>query len=286
MEIFYEVLEESIHDSVKLIPFLFIAYLLIEYIEHKHSEKMTRILSGGGKFGPISGAALGLIPQCGFSVMAADLYASNVVTIGTLISVFIATSDEAIPILSANPDVRSIIVPLLGFKFVLAFVLGFFVDRILVNILPTISRGYTGHDTHIDCHDHNEKSNILKATLAHTIKVFLFILVINIIFASIIEYLGHDILGFLSSLPEFPKVLVTSLFGLIPNCAASVILTEMYVANTIGFPSLLSGLCVGAGLGPMILLRNMPKKKEAIKIIVLLYVLGIICGGTAMICGM
>ena len=162
MEMIWEVLHHALEDSVKMLPFLFAAYLLIEFLEHRHSETVERVLAGGGRFGFLPGAVLGLVPQCGFSAMAANLYGSKVITLGTLIAVFIATSDEAVPILAAMPGQWGALAKLLAAKLLAAVAAGFLLDVVLKKAVPQNLRGgFSGHAGEVDCHDTRQNNRFL-----------------------------------------------------------------------------------------------------------------------------
>ena len=161
-----ELLLDALLDSVKMLPFLFAAYWLIEYVEHRHSEGIEKALAGGGRFGFVPGAVLGLLPQCGFSAMAANLYASKVVTLGTLLAVFLATSDEAVPLLIANPEHWRSLALILGIKLAVALAAGFCIDFVFKRLIPqSVRGGYTGSSSAVDCHEHEERDGILAAAL-------------------------------------------------------------------------------------------------------------------------
>ena len=171
---FWDIFLDALKDSVKLLPFLFAAYLAIEYIEHRHSERVERVLAGGGRFGFVPGAVLGLVPQCGFSAMAANLYASRVITLGTLMAVFLATSDEAVPLLLASPEHWRQMIGLLAIKLIVALAAGFLLDFVCKGILPYAMRGgYAGSAADVDCHEHEDEDGVWKAALKHTLHIFL-----------------------------------------------------------------------------------------------------------------
>lgn len=191
-----ELLLDALLDSVKMLPFLFAAYWLIEYVEHRHSEGIEKALAGGGRFGFVPGAVLGLLPQCGFSAMAANLYASKVVTLGTLLAVFLATSDEAVPLLIANPEHWRSLALILGIKLAVALVAGFCIDFVFKRLIPqSVRGGYTGSSSAVDCHEHEERDGILAAALKHTLHIFLFILLFNIVLGALVALVGEEAIG-------------------------------------------------------------------------------------------
>lgn len=191
-----ELLLDALLDSVKMLPFLFAAYWLIEYVEHRHSEGIEKALAGGGRFGFVPGAVLGLLPQCGFSAMAANLYASKVVTLGTLLAVFLATSDEAVPLLIANPEHWRSLALILGIKLAVALAAGFCIDFVFKRLIPqSVRGGYTGSSSAVDCHEHEERDGILAAALKHTLHIFLFILLFNIALGALVALVGEEAIG-------------------------------------------------------------------------------------------
>ena len=193
MELFLDVLGETLVDTAKMLPFLFLAYLLIEYIEHRHGERIEALLAGGGRWGAVPGAVLGCVPQCGFSAIASNFYASRVITLGTLMAVYLATSDEAIPLLVSMPAYWDKLAVLMVIKVVYAIAVGFVLDFVLRGVLPKGLRGgYTGHADEVDCHEEhsdaegNEKP-IWQAALRHTLEIFVFIFAFSLVFGMIVE---------------------------------------------------------------------------------------------------
>ena len=280
MELFLDVLGESLVDTAKMLPFLFLAYLLIEYIETRHGERIEALLAGGGRWGAIPGAVLGCVPQCGFSAIASNFYSSRVITLGTLMAVYLATSDEAIPLLVSMPAYWDKLAVLMVIKVVYAIAVGFALDFVLRGVLPKGLRGgYTGHADEVDCHEkHEEKVSIWRAALRHTAELAGFILLFSLVIGLIFEAVGQEAAaGFLGSLGVF-QPLFTALIGLVPNCAASVLLTQLYLSGGIGFPALVAGLCSGAGVGLAVLYRSNPSLKQNLFITLLLWGLGAGCG--------
>ena len=227
-----EIIEETLIDSIKLLPFLFITYLIMEYIEHKTSDKLKNTIKKSGKYGPVIGGLLGTIPQCGFSVAATNLYATRIITLGTLISVYLATSDEMIPILLSEGAPITTILSILGIKLVIAIFAGFIIDFI-------IRRKNKENDEEERIIDLCEKEHchcehgIFKSALKHTLNIFVFIIIITFIINILIHFIGEDnIANFVRINPILGPVLA-GIIGLIPNCASSVILTQLYVENVI-----------------------------------------------------
>ena len=280
MEILFDALLEALVDGVKMLPFLYLAYLLIEWLERHHGERIEQALAGGGHWGFIPGALLGCVPQCGFSAVASNLYASRVITPGTLLAVFVATSDEAVPLLAAEPSQWGSLVLLLICKVLFAIVGGALLDVPLRRVLPaSLYGGYAGHAEDVDCHEeHEEHSSIFLAALRHTLEIFAFILVFSFLISLIFESVGEDaITALLGGMGIFQPML-TALVGLIPNCAASVLLAQLYVQGAIGFGSLFAGLTAGAGVGLAVLWRVNPSWKQNLFITGLLWAVGAAAG--------
>ena len=284
MELFLDVLGETLVDTAKMLPFLFLAYLLIEYIEHRHGERIEALLAGGGRWGAVPGAVLGCVPQCGFSAIASNFYASRVITLGTLMAVYLATSDEAIPLLVSMPAYWDKLAVLMVIKVLYAIVVGFVLDFVLRGVLPKGLRGgYTGHADEVDCHEEhsdaegNEKP-IWQAALRHTLEIFVFILLFSFIISLLFEGFGEEpITAALSGMGIFQPML-TALVGLVPNCAVSVLLAQLYVQGAISFGSLFAGLTAGAGVGLAVLWRVNPSWKQNLFMSGLLWAVGAATG--------
>ena len=268
MELFLGVLGETLVDTAKMLPFLFLAYLLIEYIEHRHGERIEALLAGSGRWGAVPGAVLGCVPQCGFSAIASNFYASRVITLGTLMAVYLATSDEAIPLLVSMPTYWDKLAVLMVIKVVYAIVVGFVLDFVLRGVLPKGLRGgYTGHADEVDCHEEHSDAEgnetpIWQAALRHTLEIFVFIFAFSLVLGG---------MGFF-------QPVVAALVGLIPNCAASVLLTQLYVEGALRFSSLVAGLCTGAGVGLAVLWRANPSWKQNLFITGLTWAAGAFVG--------
>ena len=281
MEMLRDVLLETLTDSVKMLPFLYLAYLLIEAIERRHGARIERALAGGGRWGFVPGAALGCIPQCGFSAVAANFYASRVITLGTLMAVYLATSDEAVPLLASVPGEWGLLAGLLVFKLCYGMAVGFVLDFVLARVLPAGLRGgYTGHAAEVDCHERHEgnEGSIWLAAARHTAEIFVFILLFGFAFALIVEAVGQKAFAAALAGLGFWQPLLAALVGLIPNCAASVLLTQLYLDGALRFSSLIAGLCSGAGIGLAVLWRVNPSVKQNLFITGLLWALGSLAG--------
>ncbi len=271
-----EVIQDTLLDSIKLLPFLFLTYLLMEYIEHKTSKKAKDTIKKSGKFGPLLGSLLGIVPQCGFSVSATNLYAGRVITLGTLISVYLSTSDEMLPIMISESAPITTILTILLIKFTIGMIAGFTIDLIL-----RLRKKNEEEEKIVDIcekdHCHCEKG-IVKSAIHHTLHIFLFIVIVIFILNLVIYFIGEEnISKFLENQPILGPA-ISSLIGLIPNCASSVIITEMYLGNVINVGTLIAGLLVNAGVGLVVLFKTNKGIKENIKIVSLLYFIGLISG--------
>ncbi len=270
-----EVLLDTLKDSIKLLPFLFVAYLVMEYIEHKTTDKTKDVIQKSGKFGPFLGGILGIFPQCGFSAMAANLYAGRIITLGTLIAIFLSTSDEMLPILLSEAAPIDVILKILGIKLIVGIIVGFVIDLILrkkenkENKIAEICE----HE-----HCHCEEEGVIKSSLKHTISVFIYIFIISFILNTVIYFIGEDNLSNLILNKPILGPIIAGIIGLIPNCASSVLLTKLYLSNVISVSCMLAGLLVGAGVGILILCKVNKNAKKNAKIIGLLYVIGVISG--------
>ncbi len=277
MEMFLEILKETSIDTIKLLPFLFITYLIMEYIEHKTSQKVKEKIKASGKFGPLLGGVVGIFPQCGFSVSATNLYAARVITLGTLIAVYLATSDEMLPILLSEAVPITTILTILGLKLIIGIVAGFIIDLVIriLNKQNIEDQKIEELCEHEHCHCEN---GITISALKHTLNITIFIFVITFFINIIITLIGEESIANFISQNLILGPVVAGLIGLIPNCASSVILTELFVENVISMPILISGVSVNAGLGLLVLFKTNKNLKENIKILSLLYLIGVFSG--------
>lgn len=276
----FHITEHAFLDSLKLIPILFVIYFFIEYFEHKNNNTFNHFMMKTRKMGPIVGALFGCVPQCGFSVVAANLYAKRTVSLGTLIAVFVATSDEAIPILLSNPHKIGEIGYVLVFKFVIACVSGFVIDFFYRTDIHTDNLCHNHHDEHHHIHGNCESCDDgpMKATLKHIIKIFLIVFITNVIVGYGINLLGEDrVCSFLSDKKVF-QPFFSALVGLIPNCAASCVLTELYADGFLSFGALIGGLSTGAGVGMVVLFKVNQSLKNNLSIVGIVYIIGVISG--------
>lgn len=285
-----KILHITIHtlvDSIKILPFLLIAYLIMEYIEHKTTNKTREAIKKSGKLGPVIGSLLGAIPQCGFSVTATNLYAGRIITLGTLFAVYLSTSDEMLPILLSQGVSGTLIFKILGIKILIGLIAGFIIDIIVNKFLKNKTEDNTIESICKHDHCHCEES-IWKSALKHTISIFIYILIISLILNIVIEFIGEEKISNLISNKLVLGALIAGLIGLIPNCASSVILTELYLSGVLGsygLPIMIGGLLTNAGVGLLVLFKVNYKQKENIKITLALYLIGVISAIVLGLCG-
>ena len=279
MQEILEMLQDTAIDTIKLLPFLFITYLIMEYIEHKTSNKVKDVIKKSGKFGPLLGAIVGIFPQCGFSVSATNLYAGRVITLGTLISVYLATSDEMLPILLTEAVPAGTIFTILGIKLVLGIVAGFIIDFVIRMFRKEKVEEQEEKIEEICEHEHCHcEEGIVTSAIKHTLNITIFIFFITLVLNGIIAYIGEDTIAHFISKNVILGPIVAGLIGLIPNCASSVILTELFISNVISMPVLISGVVVNAGVGLLVLFKTNKNVKENIKIVGILYLIGVLAG--------
>lgn len=286
MEMLLDVVIDTGIDAIKILPFLFVTYLLMELLEHHAGEHTQELVEKSGHFGPLFGGLLGAIPQCGFSAAASNLYAGRVITLGTLIAIYLSTSDEMLPLLiSAQMPVGMMLCTLL-IKAVIGIIAGFAIDFVIHRYHKRKNMSENDplqiealcEKEHCHCEEDESNSGIVKSALVHTLHIFLYIIVITFVLNLLIAFIGEDTLsGILSNAPILSHILA-GIIGLIPNCAASIIITELYLEGMITFGSMMSGLLVGAGIGLLVLFRVNPKLKENINITIMLYIIGTVFG--------
>lgn len=272
------VFEHSLIDSLKVLGVALIIYIILSFIEDKISKALTK----SNKLSPLIGSSVGLIPQCGISVVASDLYLKKHITIGTLLAVFIGCSDEALPILLSRPDKYGFLIALILIKMLAGFILGFTVDLI---ITKKELKKAEGNDIHIGCCHHeidNDEENKLHKHLIHpilhSIKIFIYVFVITFLFGLLIHLIGEDnILSFLQT-NKYLSPLFSTIIGIIPNCASSVLITELFLLDGINFGALVAGLCMNAGLGLVILLKEKKDIKNTLLIITILFIYSLFIG--------
>ncbi|MDY4203932.1 putative manganese transporter [Porcincola intestinalis] len=263
-------------DTLKLIPFLFITYLVMEWVEHRTSDHTKTAIRKAGRLGPLVGGILGVIPQCGFSAAAASLYAGKVITAGTLIAVFLSTSDEMLPILLSERAGIGFIAKVLIVKALYGVIAGFLVDFLFRKLNERrIGIGIHGICTQEHCHC---EKGIVRSALKHTVSITFFILLISIALNILLSIVGTENLSNLVlNRPVIGEVLA-GLIGLIPNCAASIALTQLYLEGVMSAGAMVSGLMVGAGVGLLVLFRTNRHTRQNIQLTILLYILGVAGG--------
>lgn len=280
-EFFHEalhVLLHSLEETVKLLPFLYLTYLLMEFLEHKSGDVTEGLLRRSGRIGPLLGGALGIAPQCGFSAAASGLYAGRLITAGTLLAVFLSTSDEMLPIMISGGVSIPFMLAVLGCKLVIAVAVGFALD----GVLRVLRRGREEAEPQIEdlcerehcrCGDHFALS-----ALNHTLRTIGFIFLISLVLNGLIEAVGEEALaGLVLNRPVLGNLLA-ALVGLIPNCASSVVLTNLYLSGVISLGSMMSGLLVNAGVGILVLLRNNRPLSDSVRLLLVLLAVGFLSG--------
>lgn len=268
-----EILKDAVLDSVKLIPFLFITYLIMEYLEHKTTNKSKEKMKKSGRWGPIIGSFLGAFPQCGFSVSATNLYVGRIITLGTLIAVYLSTSDEMIPVFLSESVPITVILKVLGIKILVSIVIGIIIDLIFENTHEKNEIANICEHDHCHCEE-----GVVKSSIRHTANITLFIFAINLFLNTIIYFIGEDTIShWILNKPILGPV-ISSIVGLIPNCAASVIIAELFIGGMIGAGTMIAGLLVSAGVGLLVLFKMNNNIKENLKILFILYIVGVICG--------
>ena len=268
-----DILLDALIDSVKVLPFLLIAFIIIEYVEHKMSNKNKKALTKAGKAGPVIGGLFGAIPQCGFSALATNLYVTRIITLGTLISVYLSTSDEMIIVLlSENVPIIEVLKIVL-IKVVIGMVMGFIIDLIYRKSKNKKEDYHLCDDDHCDC-----EHSVFKSAVIHTIKTFVYILIASFIIGFLFELVGEENLSKLFLKDNIFAPFVAALIGLIPNCGASVALTEFYLSGVISLGTAIGGLLTGAGIGLIILFKQNKNIKENLTIMLLIYSIGSIFG--------
>lgn len=278
MERLWDVLLDALIDCAKLTPFLLVTVFLMEYLEHRAADKLVGAVRRAGRFGPLLGAAAGCIPQCGFSAACAQLFNGGFVSAGTLVAVFLATSDEALPILLGHPDALDTALLLLAVKAALGVAAGYAVDALWRRDRQQAALQLEAGEHRCECRQGAPLGCILLEAVRRTLSILLFLFIFSAMLGLLIEGVGRERLAsFLLPGPFQP--LLAALFGFIPNCAASVLLTQLYLDGMISFGSAVAGLGTAAGVGLLVLLRSRHRARTY----------AIVLGGTyaaAALCGM
>lgn len=272
-----DILFDTVLDSIKILPFLFFTYLLMEFLEHNTGNKARERIRHAGQFGPLWGGLLGIVPQCGFSTAASSLYAGRVITVGTLLAVFLSTSDEMLPIMISEAVPLPVMAKILAAKAVIAIISGMAVEFFYVKLLK---RREEEMDIHVVCEEEHCRceDGILKSAVKHTVKILFYILLISLVLNLVIGIIGSDTLESLFVGVPVVGELVAALVGLVPNCASSVVITQLYLDGIIGAGEMMSGLLVNAGVGILVLLRLNRDRKQNAGIIAALYGIGVFWG--------
>ena len=275
--IMLDVILDTLIDSVKLLPFLFLTYLAMEYIEHKTTAKTKRMIKNSGKAGPLIGAVLGAFPQCGFSAAASNLYAGRVITLGTLISIYLSTSDEMLPVFLSEKVPVSTIITIIGWNIVIGMAAGFVIDFVMRKAKR--QEDIQKKIGHICDHDHCHcEDGILKSSVKHTVVILGYIILVSFVLNTVIYFVGEETLGNLILNKPVLGPAIAAIVGLIPNCASSVVITQLYIGGVMSIGSAMAGLLAGCGVGILVLFKENRDVKENIKILVLLYALGLFSG--------
>lgn len=279
-----EIVLDTVMDGIRLIPFLFFTYLAMEWLEHKTGDMTRQAVRRSGRFGPFFGAVAGAFPQCGFSAAGSSLYAGRVITLGTLFSIYLSTSDEMLPIMISEAVPVGLIGKILLCKIAIGLIVGACIDMALRGRRAERRSAFAGEE---DWHSHcSREKGIVRSAAAHTLQVTLFILLITFLLNVLLHEVGEDALANLFL--QYPVVgeLTAGLIGLIPNCASSVMITQLYLQGVLHFGAMLSGLLTGSGVGLLVLYRVNHNWKENALITAGLYAVGVVCGVAATAAGM
>jgi hypothetical protein len=288
MELIIDIIKDGVIDSVKILPFLFITYLIMEYLEHKTADFTQDIVQKTEHFGPLWGGLIGIFPQCGFSAAASNLYAGRVITLGTLIAIYLSTSDEMIPLFISEHFPVGTMIKILAVKAVIGIIAGFVIDAVVHYYHKLKGRALNDpvniealcEKEHCHCEGSEEEGllGIVKSAFVHTMHIFLFVLALSLILNAAIELIGSDNLSAMLKTSPVISHILAGILGLIPNCAASVIISTLYLDQMITFGTMMSGLLVGAGIGLLVLFRVNDDKRQNINITILLFVVGTVIG--------
>jgi len=276
-----DIILDALKDSVILIPFLFLTYLLLEAIEAHVSDKMTSTVGSGHWFDPILGAVLGIVPECGFSAAAASLFSGGALTVGTLVAVFLATSDEMLPIFISENVPAPFVLKVLGVKIAIAAIVGLVLNLIFAKrnraarLAAEARIEELCENSHCACTEHE---GIVKPALIHTAEIVGFVLAVNLVLNTVVAIGGGALLEKMSIADPFLASVVTALVGLVPNCAVSVAITELYLSGVLSAGAMLSGLLSGCGVGMLVLFRTNRHARENLMILAVTYIAGVLGG--------
>jgi len=296
----FNIFLEALTDSAKMIPLLLIIYVGIELVEYKYANKIREAVQKAGAAGPAVGALTGSFPQCGISVVASALYTQRLATIGTLLAVYLSTSDEAIPVILSQPESTKIIVPLIITKIIIALIGGYAVDfafrksnkETLAHIKAYAAGSDSKHHNHEKileekaCCGHSASPSsvefnpreIILHPIIHTAKVFIFIFIVSFAINFAIVQMGEEAFAKLFLEDSIFQPFLVALFGLIPNCASSVAITTLYLKGAITYGSVIAGLCTSGGLGLLVLFKEEKDKKHVLRILLLLFGISVSAG--------
>lgn len=295
-----EIFFDALFDSLKMIPLLLVVYIGIELIEYKLGNQIRKKMQNTGYAGPAIGSLLGIFPQCGFSVVSTALYTQRLLTIGTLMAVYLSTSDEAIPVILSQPDKAKILIPIILTKIIIALIAGYAIDFLFrktnkktIAHSQAYARGENNPEHHHEsvieetaCCGHSLNSSakkfnpkeIIVHPIIHTLKIFSFIFIVSFLINLLIFTIGENSLQNIFSHNIFIQPFLAALFGLIPNCAASVAITELYLKGILTYGAVIAGLCASGGLGILVLLKEEKSKREIFTIIGLLLGISVLSG--------
>lgn len=273
-----EVILDSFFDSLRVFVFILIFYIILSFVE----AKLTKLLTKRQKLSPLIGGGLGLIPQCGITVVSADLYVKQRISLGTIIAIFIACSDEAIPILLSKPNMALVGFLIVAIKFLIGIIVGYAID-FLYKTNKEVVISDTLEEVHIGCCKHEIDSEFdlkkhLMHPLIHSFKIFIYIFIINSLFGLLIYFIGEDVLSTFFESNKYLTPIFATVVGLIPNCASSILLADMYMLGQLSFGTIVSGLIANTGLGLVVLLKNKNMIKKTIIIIGILLIVALASG--------
>ena len=269
-----EIIVDSFNDSISLLPFLWLTYIMLEYMEQKSGGKSLDLISRAGRLGPVLGAISGIVPQCGFAAAAANFYAARVISVGTLLAVFLATSDEMLPIMISNAVGLTVILKVLGIKLILGVCIGIVCDVLSAQKAEPVNIEPLCEDADCHCAGHG----IVRPALYHAVKIILFVLLVTLALNTIMAIWGERHLREIMLNSHIAGAFISGLIGLVPNCSASVVITQLWIGGAMSFGAMMSGLLAGTGAGLLVLFKVNKAKIENLKIVVILYIVAVISG--------